>query len=44
MSELNVYELLNRKRRGAPLEPQEIETFMITTRAAPFLTTRCRRC
>jgi len=28
MSELNVYELLNRKRRGAPLEPQEIETFI----------------
>src|SRR6266446_1563481 len=28
MSELNVYELLNRKRRGAPLEPREIETFI----------------
>lgn len=28
MSELNVYELLNRKRRGAPLEPREIELFI----------------
>src|SRR5437763_14376531 len=28
MAELNVYELLNRKRRGAPLEPREIETFV----------------
>src|SRR5205807_3972650 len=28
MSELSVYELLNRKRRGAPLEPREIETFI----------------
>src|SRR5437763_8134597 len=28
MADLNVYELLNRKRRGAPLEPREIETFI----------------
>ena len=28
MAELNVYELLNRKRRGAPLEPREIEAFI----------------
>ena len=28
MAELNVYELLNRKRRGAPLEPHEIEAFI----------------
>ncbi|HKO58235.1 MAG TPA: thymidine phosphorylase [Thermoanaerobaculia bacterium] len=28
MSELNVYEVLNRKRRGAPLEPREIEVFI----------------
>jgi pyrimidine-nucleoside phosphorylase len=28
MSELNVYEVLNRKRRGAPLEPREIEQFI----------------
>src|SRR6266487_2833188 len=28
MAELNVYELLNRKRRGAPLEAREIETFI----------------
>src|SRR3954447_8715060 len=28
MSELNVYELLNRKRRGAPLETREIELFI----------------
>src|SRR5216684_4408793 len=28
MSELNVYELLNRKRRGAPLQPREIEAFV----------------
>src|ERR1051325_10035758 len=28
MSELNVYEVLNRKRRGAPLETHEIETFV----------------
>ena len=28
MAELNVYEVLNRKRRGAPLEPREIETFI----------------
>jgi len=28
MAELNVYELLNRKRRGAPLEPREIEGFI----------------
>jgi pyrimidine-nucleoside phosphorylase len=28
MSDLNVYELLNRKRRGAPLESREIETFI----------------
>src|SRR5437016_3296445 len=27
MADLNVYELLNRKRRGAPLEAREIETF-----------------
>ena len=26
--DLNVYELLNRKRRGAPLEPREIEAFV----------------
>src|SRR5438270_1346636 len=28
MAELNVYEVLNRKRRGAPLEPREIETLI----------------
>src|SRR5258708_12611578 len=28
MSELNVYEVLNRKRRGAPLEQREIELFV----------------
>src|SRR6266581_3056812 len=28
MAELNVYEILNRKRRGAPLEAREIETFI----------------
>lgn len=28
MSEISVYEILNRKRRGAPLEPQEIEIFI----------------
>jgi pyrimidine-nucleoside phosphorylase len=28
MAELNVYEILNRKRRGAPLDPHEIETFI----------------
>ncbi len=28
MSEFSVYEILNRKRRGAPLEPREIETFI----------------
>ena len=28
MSELNVYEVLNRKRRGAPLETREIELFL----------------
>jgi pyrimidine-nucleoside phosphorylase len=28
MSDLNVYELLNRKRRGGPLEPREIEAFI----------------
>src|SRR5213082_122440 len=28
MAELNVYEVLNRKRRGAPLEPREIESFI----------------
>jgi pyrimidine-nucleoside phosphorylase len=28
MAELNVYEILNRKRRGAPLEPREIELFI----------------
>src|SRR5213596_1879288 len=28
MAELNVYELLNRKRRGAPLEAREIEAFI----------------
>jgi pyrimidine-nucleoside phosphorylase len=28
MSEYSVYELLNRKRRGAPLEPREIEFFV----------------
>jgi len=28
MAELNVYEVLNRKRRGAPLEPREIEQFI----------------
>src|SRR6185369_7266446 len=28
MSDLNVYEVLNRKRRGAPLETREIETFI----------------
>ncbi len=29
MSELNVYELLNRKRRGGALEPSEIEQFIV---------------
>jgi len=28
MSDLNVYEVLNRKRRGAPLDSREIETFI----------------
>src|SRR5436305_13040101 len=28
MSELNVYEVLNRKRRGAPLDTREIELFI----------------
>jgi pyrimidine-nucleoside phosphorylase len=28
MAELNVYEILNRKRRGAPLEPREVEAFI----------------
>lgn len=28
MADLNVYEVLNRKRRGAPLESREIETFI----------------
>src|SRR5260370_1087087 len=28
MSELNVYELLNRRRRAAPLQPREIEAFV----------------
>src|SRR5213083_2632855 len=28
MADLNIYEVLNRKRRGAPLEPREIETFI----------------
>jgi pyrimidine-nucleoside phosphorylase len=28
MSDLNVYEVLNRKRRGAPLESREIEAFV----------------
>src|ERR1051325_3462180 len=28
MADLNVYEVLNRKRRGAPLEAREIETFI----------------
>src|ERR1051325_2154667 len=28
MADLNVYEVLNRKRRGAPLETHEIETFV----------------
>ena len=28
MAELNVYEILNRKRRGAPLEPREVELFV----------------
>ncbi|MBK5259438.1 MAG: thymidine phosphorylase [Thermoanaerobaculia bacterium] len=28
MKEMSVYEVLNRKRRGAPLEPHEIETFV----------------
>lgn len=28
MTEFSVYEILNRKRRGAPLEPREIETFI----------------
>src|SRR5260370_20274641 len=28
MSEFSVYEILNRKRRGAPLEAREIETFI----------------
>ena len=28
MAELSVYEILNRKRRGGPLEPREVETFI----------------
>ncbi|HSP16985.1 MAG TPA: thymidine phosphorylase [Thermoanaerobaculia bacterium] len=28
MTEFSVYEILNRKRRGGPLEPREIETFI----------------
>jgi pyrimidine-nucleoside phosphorylase len=28
MNEFSVYEILNRKRRGAPLEPREIDTFI----------------
>src|SRR5689334_166432 len=28
MDELNVYEVLNRKRRGAPMDPREIESFI----------------
>jgi pyrimidine-nucleoside phosphorylase len=28
MTDLNVYELLNRKRRGGPLQPREIEAFI----------------
>ncbi len=28
MKEMNVYEVLNRKRRGTPLEPDEIEAFI----------------
>ncbi len=28
MADINVYEILNRKRRGAPLEPREIEIFI----------------
>jgi len=28
MAEFSVYEILNRKRRGAPLESREIETFI----------------
>src|SRR5947208_14609571 len=28
MSEISVYEVLNRKRRGGPLEPREIEIFI----------------
>ncbi len=28
MNEFSVYEILNRKRRGGPLEPHEIETFI----------------
>jgi thymidine phosphorylase len=28
MADLNVYEVLNRKRRGAPLEAREIEQFI----------------
>src|SRR5438105_9023675 len=28
MADLNVYEVLNRKRRGGPLEPREIEAFV----------------
>ena len=28
MSDFSVYEILNRKRRGGPLEPREIETFI----------------
>src|SRR6266567_648406 len=28
MADLNVYEVLNRKRRGAPLESREIEAFI----------------
>ena len=28
MADFSVYELLNRKRRGGPLEPREIETFI----------------
>ncbi len=28
MKEFSVYEILNRKRRGGPLEPHEVETFI----------------
>ncbi|HYM62856.1 MAG TPA: hypothetical protein VEZ11_18365, partial [Thermoanaerobaculia bacterium] len=28
MGDFSAYEILNRKRRGAPLEPREIETFI----------------